>query len=944
MNEHFLGQWAVIDIETTGVNPGQDDIIDVGFLKFDGLELVEEFQSLINYEYELPEFIKQLTGIKEKELKLAPSQKTVFNKLSELEGYSLLAHNADFEKSFLEDVIPEANYVDSLFYLPILFPEIKSLKLENWIVDFNLADQEIHRGFEDSVDLLKTVLLTTYLIKESKFDDLFIQSIWKKYLNNNFWQMFNSLEQEELVYISKQIKFNLEDVANNYLTSKAQKATNFRDDIEDYLGEYQFNGQAIESLLKDQKYMEQFIDGYHVRDQQVQMAQRVGQTFAHNLHALVEAPTGTGKTIGYLLPSILYAKEKGEQVLIATATKTLQKQITEKDLPIVDQIFASYKDYKVVKLIGTNNHFCELSFRNLDDDLFESEDIQWAKLYFENLFNNNKNSENLITTEDVPYVLKMKSESFSTLLESLKVDYRTCIGKNCPHKMDCSYIKGISDAKDADIVITNHALMFSWPQSIPMPRKVIIDEAHKLEGSVTSSYTQEFFTKDLEYFATNIISGRRLGSLKYLIKVLSFKIEEDFDQNLKDFSDAITNHFENLTDKIELYFKSKQRFSDTYWNESLFENKKESISNQTELEILNSIDSLNFVFQTMSKYFERFKVFKEQISFNDNEKLLAWNNCEFLINRIDDTSLFFNNILHDDDDLNYTLSYHHKYGSKLNIEPIDCGKLLKEVLLDKIDSSVSTSATIGIGQKNKAPLGIQWNTGQLYLDPQKRFKSDLSLPPLFDYKNKAKVFICSDTPYFNTPEFIPTVLKDVAKLIKQTNGKSLLLFSSKVRFNLACDFLFKYFDQDYSLFIQGMGANVVDEFKKSSKGVLVGLESFGEGIDIPGKQLQFVFIDKIPDLRQDLVIKKRREFFQRNFGNEFEDYFMASRERTLLQKLGRLLRTLDDYGGAIVVDSRLAKWKQHTKNKFFKNLYPYVVEETKLEDACKKVSEFLTKF
>jgi ATP-dependent DNA helicase DinG len=132
----------------------------------------------------------------------------------------------------------------------------------------------------------------------------------------------------------------------------------------------------------------------------------------------------------------------------------------------------------------------------------------------------------------------------------------------------------------------------------------------------------------------------------------------------------------------------------------------------------------------------------------------------------------------------------------------------------------------------------------------------------------------------------------------------------------------------------------VDEFKKADAAILIGMESFGEGIDIPGEKLQFIVVDKIPDVRQDLVIQKRRDFFEFKFGNEFNDYFLAHRTRSLHQKFGRLLRTESDHGAILLVDNRVKKWKGNTLKTFQKLMEPYQIISLPLHDACEKIGEY----
>ena len=184
-------------------------------------------------------------------------------------------------------------------------------------------------------------------------------------------------------------------------------------------------------------------------------------------------------------------------------------------------------------------------------------------------------------------------------------------------------------------------------------------------------------------------------------------------------------------------------------------------------------------------------------------------------------------------------------------------------------------------------------------------------------------------------------LAKIKPLIRKLNGKTLLLFSAKARFEIAREILLKEFEGQIPLFIQGMGTNVVEDYKRSSSGILLGMESFGEGIDIPGDALQFIFIDKIPDLRMDLVVNERRDFFEANLGNEFTDYYLAHRTRSLHQKLGRLLRTESDFGGVIIVDNRVKSWKGKTMEKMVKLMEPYSLLRAPIEEACLEIEEFI---
>ena len=185
---YSLGPWAVIDLETTGVNPADDAIIDVGFLQFEEGTLVRTYESLVYTDQKLSQFIQKLTGILPKMVKNAPQWRVVQEEVQTLFGHHLLAHNADFERNFLESSFDEVDdesgresYEDSLFILGILFPERKSLKLENFITDWRLADEEQHRGLADSVDLLKVLLVAAIYVKRRKYIEDYLFYLFQKY-------------------------------------------------------------------------------------------------------------------------------------------------------------------------------------------------------------------------------------------------------------------------------------------------------------------------------------------------------------------------------------------------------------------------------------------------------------------------------------------------------------------------------------------------------------------------------------------------------------------------------------------------------------------------------------------------------------------------------------------------------------------------------------------
>lgn len=956
-----LGKWAVIDIETTGADAGVDEIIDVGYLQFEGTKLVRTYQSLCRPSFEVSHFIQKLTGITNKMLKKAPLWDDVVGEVLELDGHSLLAHNADFESGFLDRHFDNLihrqkhKWEDSLYFLSLLFPHVSSLKLENFILNMGLAEKEEHRGLSDSIDLLKVLLVALVVVNDDREKKGFLQVLLNKYnLQDYFYYHFFNLYTDEIQEISDAINFDP-------WAHKAQaKAWLYPEILEEQINyeknfDLQFSGDNVKKIFQSEEKLQSLFPGYRYRASQESLALKVGQSFKNHVHAMVQAPTGTGKTIGYLIPSALFSLTENKQVLIATGTKTLQAQAMNKDVPGLYHLLGiSPKDLKIRPLIGSSNHFCELLFRQSQSEntLFLSNaefSEKFSEMYFESLFfYNARNSlTNMISRDDIPFVFKMKHAHYKEKEKELAVDFRACSGSQCPFKNDCTYIRGLREAKEADIIIGNHALMFSWPKSFARPAYVVVDEAHKIEGESTRAFSYTFTNQDLESIQKQLMTLQGLGSLFYLLG------NKDVEDNASDIinelrtlsidcAKIIGEHIYVLPDKLELVFKKMPSYTDKYWNElpMILKNETEALR----LGIYHNLESVYFTLKNISDKIYPYTVKWQASDMTGENEVTAWTRFEAFVGHLDDLILALSHLLKiEKSNLEFSLSmkFHHDQGYEFCAGPINTGKILYDQLLQISSSVVFTSATLANANGDAATKGMEWATGYLYSEPERRFKTGLYLPSVYDYQNKTRVFLCDDTPSIYDENFVSNILENLIPFMEDIGGRSLLLFSARARFEKACEQLLSKFEGKLPVFIQGMGSNVVEDFKKAGNGILVGMESFGEGIDIPGDALRFVFIDKIPDISMEQVIRFRREFYDSNIGNEFDDYYLAHRTRSLHQKLGRLLRTESDSGSVVIVDNRVRKWKNSTMSKLVKQMEPYRLFRMNLKSALEESKEFI---
>lgn len=957
--EH-LGRWALIDIETSGVDAGFDKIIDVGFLQFEGSKLVRTYESLVRFDGELPHIIQKLTGITPGMVKHAPLWSKVEPEVCDLYGHHLVAHNADFEKAFLgeyfdkiDDGEEREHWQDSLYYLALLFPERSSYKLENFIVDWGLAEKEEHRGLADSRDLLKVLLVATYHArKDAERFQALMAAARRLNFDQEWFHTFFQLDVIDLKDIAEQIDFDLEAAYNNAFKPAEQLESN------EFTPRYtfSFDGERIKEIFRGEERLREIFPGYLYRPAQEELSLRVGQCFKNNVHALVQAPTGTGKTVGYLLPSALFSLSEKKQVLVSTGTKTLQHQCMSKDVPQLRKILGLAEDrLKIKRLVGSNNHLCELMYRQENDgaELLRDQDFpsRFSEFFFDMVFfhNSRASGEEKILRADLPYVFKIKFEAFATKERELAVDFRACAGNKCPFKTECSYLSGIREARDADIVVGNHALMFSWPKGFPRPSYIVVDEAHKIEEETTRAFSHEVDEEAVSSLMKNLQHGQGIGSLYYLLAQFEAehgastpKINSVRESTQQTFV-MLQDHVLGLRDLVERYFKkTASRYTDQFWNELPMVGGKIA-ADTLGISIFNHLDSIKNILLHYNDILLPYSLMWESKDMENDNQAQAFTRFEAFVGQIQDILGALDTIVNHKDGYAHSMRFHERYGYVFSAAPIDVGRAVHDNLLQTSSGVVFTSATLGNAKGDMGAKGMEWATGYSYLETDRRFKQGFFLPAPYDYENKTRVFLCDDVPKLFEAGFVPTVLREIIPLIRDLGGRSLLLFSAKTRFETACELLLSEFDGELPVFIQGMGNNVVDEFKRAPNGILVGMESFGEGIDIPGDSLQFVFIDKIPDLRKELVIDKRQDFYESGLGNAFTDYYLAHRTRSLHQKLGRLLRTENDFGGVIIVDQRVKTWKGRTMQTLLKLMEPYKIRRTNLKEACESVREFVSK-
>ena len=620
---------------------------------------------------------------------------------------------------------------------------------------------------------------------------------------------------------------------------------------------------------------------YEFRRGQLQMAQAVEAALEEKRHLIVEAGTGTGKTLAYLLPVI----RSGKRVIISTGTKNLQEQLFHKDVPFLEQALFSDGESKlnVCYMKGRSNYLCRKKLYDLSRNpvLSGLEEIE----HFSQISRWEKDTP----TGDRAELAGVPETG--ALWHKLDARSDACTGQKCSEFDRCFITEMRRRAAESDIVIVNHHLFFAdltikqqserAPDAgiLPEAGAVIFDEAHELEDVASS------------YFGVTISNAR--------IDELARDVEQTLTRN-RMFSPGLSGALGSLRDHATLFFSllpaGNGRFA--------FENRRDFLEENGEeyIALRNSLQRLDSELQQMPEKPEEVFAFSrraQEMNFQLRFVMEEENpNTVFWIERRGTRGAGGRG--------------HDRHTVFLQATPIDVAPILKMSLFDKLDCAVLTSATLAVGG------GFDYMRRRLGLEHAR----ELLLPSHFDYESQALLYVPPDLPDPRTPEFAALAAERIRQLLEITRGRAFVLFTSYAQMKDVYERLCSQLP--FRLFLQGEAPKnaLLEEFRVAPNAVLFGTSSFWQGVDVQGEQLSCVIIDRLPfAVPSDPVVAARVKAIDAGGGNAFFEYQVPSAAITLKQGFGRLIRSLHDRGLLALLDNRILK-KQYGRV-FVERLPPY---------------------
>ena len=630
---------------------------------------------------------------------------------------------------------------------------------------------------------------------------------------------------------------------------------------------------------------------YEYRVGQIKMAEAVLRAFEEKKHLIVEAGTGTGKTLAYLVPAIAAAIGQKKRVIISTGTKNLQEQLMEKDVPFLQKVLP--KKFTASAMKGRSNYAClyriakaenQPILEGLDEMDYFEEVRHWAR---ESETGDRAELTNL--PENISFWSRINAKS------------ETCLGQKCPDFEPCYITKMRARAEDADIVIVNHHLFFAdlnlrgneYGRVLPDYAAVIFDEAHLIEDIAA------------DYFG---------------FQVSSFQIDELVrDADALPITDAhATRDLTKLAAKIiGLADQFWIRFTQARNQDGRFPLLPNAFAQKIKGDEIQPTP-LGEAYFILDSALERLEATIDVFADKMTE-------AESLVRRVRQTRF----------DLEFVCSQAEKNyvywlekrgrGMFLRASPIDVSQLLQEKLFDKLETVVLTSATLSTNGK------FDFIKDRLGLDADNKKTETLLAPSSFDYQKQAIIYLPKAMPEPRAPEFNQMATAEIVKILQITNGRAFVLSTS----NSAMNTLYELVSMrvNFPCFVQGSmsKAGLLEKFRKTPNAVLFATSSFWQGVDVQGEQLSCVIIDKLPfAVPTDPIVAARTRFIDENGGKSFFDYSVPQAVISLKQGIGRLIRSKTDKGVIALLDPRL-KTKGYGKD--FLNSLPKTRVTSDLKDV-----------
>ena len=934
--------WVAIDLETTGLSPETDEIIEVGAVKFQGGRVLDTFQSFARPERPISRFIQGLTGIEQGDLDRAPTFDAVAGRLAAFVGNTaLVGHNLRFDLGFLaHNGLPiRAPRCDTWELAYVLLPGLGEYSLGALARTMDITHASPHRAVEDAT-VTKDLFLR--LLEELERLDPYALGEMRRLAGQSGWVLDHLLRRVEAGLVLKAASAGA--VAPPSGPGPGIGGLDMRE-----LGERLRAGRSLRpnrltqpldpdlaaSMLDADGPLSSAMDAFEVRREQVEMARQVAKAINDGGRLIVEAGTGVGKSLAYLVPAAMYALANNRRVVVSTNTINLQEQLLDKDIPILVKALDNAEGvdaerFRYTQLKGRANYVCMQRWAHLrsGDTLSESEARLLAKtlVWLRTTCSGDRSELNLGRRDAAAPWDRVSAQG----------------AVDCPRARGPCFLRAARErAAASHLVIVNHALLLtdlaSGGSVIPDHDVLIIDEAHHLEEQATRhlgfdvsrsavddhlqavSGDRGVLNEAVTAFRTSTAAATRRTAVEELAAASLVVVPGARDRvarlfglleaMMEDSDDRRAGFQQEL--RVTAAVRSRPEWSDL---EIEWENADLAFA-----DLGTRLDSLHTSMEGLENYglIEYEGLMSELTAVRETNVELRRALAEFVAQPSSDGI--------------YWMRRGGRGGeTALHSAPLHVGEKMEEMLFSKRDCVVMTSATLSAGGSF---AHVTERTGFQEAD-------ELLLGSPFDYGRAALLTVPEDMPEPSYRPYGAAVGSAVCDAALAAGGATMALFTSHAALQAtASNIRERLRSNGLSVLAQGVDGTpqrLVARFLDDPRSVLLGTASFWEGVDLAGESLKVLLLARLPfNVPSEPVFSARSEMYE----NSFSEYAVPQAILRLRQGFGRLIRTRSDRGVAIVLDRRILS--RRYGRAFLESLPPVSRRDCRLRDLGGVVRDWL---
>ena len=935
--------WVALDLETTGLSASDDEIIEIGAVKFRGAEVLDTFQTFVNPGRRLSDFIKRYTGITQADVDRAPPFSAVAGTLASFIGsYPFVGQNISFDLGFLSKrglrlSNPRDDTWDMAF---VLLPGHSDYSLGGIARGLGLVHSRPHRAVEDA-----TITKDVFLSLGEKLSALDVNTLaeLERLANRSSWVLSYLLSRLAAYKVGSQSsalisaglgeepQVGITGVDTEEIGRRLQRTRTLRPNRTTRELDVDF----VASLLDDGSPLAEAIPGFEARPQQIAMARAVAESINQGKRLIVEAGTGVGKSIAYLLPALLYASANNRRVVVSTNTINLQEQLLNKDVPALIEALnrmdgVSVADTRFAQLKGRANYLCVRRWNHLrgGESHSDHETRMLAKIlvWLQITESGDRSELNLgYRTAAAPW---------DRLSAQGALD---CLGMGGP----CFLRSAREKAAASHLVIVNHALLLSdlvaGGTLIPPYDLLIIDEAHHLEDEATRHLGFELEHSRIEDHLRGLAadSGPLHGT------VASFrgsgtaatrrdsvqKIVADATTLLPTVRNNTASAFANIASLMSPEDEGDARGTQDYRITSGTRAQPGWSQLEIQWEVLDlSLSELGGALRDLELSLEGL----DQAGLPNYEGLLMELGNAQQVNGELRQRLAECIVRPKSDGIYWVTRSGRTDGLTLHAAPLHVGKTLDHILYAQKDCVVLTSATLST---NGTFDHIQERTGFDDAD-------ELLLGSPFDYPRAAMVCVADDMPEPSSWAYQGAMEQAIVDAAQAVGGRTMVLFTSHASLQTTANAIRASLRSSginvLAQRIDGTPQQLVQRFLAEPKSVLLGTASFWEGVDLAGDSLKVLIVVRLPfSVPTEPLFAARSELYEQ----PFTEFAVPQTILRLRQGFGRLIRTKTDRGVVVILDRRVTSRRYGSL--FLESLPPVTLANCTLRELSQQIRDWV---